>query len=84
MSTIRLGAICWLLPFNGVMLTCVHAVQAPRDKLVCILNCCRVINNLLHVGIQDGQARGESRHAAMLRRSLHRVFSDAISHRREH
>ena len=34
--------------------------QAPRDKLVCILNCCRVINNLLHVGIQDGQARGEA------------------------
>ena len=32
--------------------------QAPRDKLVCILNCCRVINNLLHVGIQDGEARG--------------------------
>ena len=31
--------------------------QAPRDKLVCILNCCRVINNLLHVG-HDGDARG--------------------------
>lgn len=33
-------------------------MQAPRDKLVCVLNCCRVINSLLHVGIQDGQARG--------------------------
>lgn len=32
-------------------------LQAPRDKLVCILNCCRVINNLLHVG-HDGDARG--------------------------
>ena len=27
---------------------------------MCILNCCRVINNLLHVGILDGQARGEA------------------------
>jgi hypothetical protein len=34
-----------------------HPLQAPRDKLVCILNCCRVINNLLHVG-HDGDARG--------------------------
>lgn len=24
--------------------------KAPRDKLVCMLNCCRVINNLLHLG----------------------------------
>ena len=32
-------------------------VQAPRDKLVCALNCCRVINNLLHVQVQ-GEARG--------------------------
>ena len=33
------------------------SVQAPRDKLVCALNCCRVINNLLHVQVQ-GEARG--------------------------
>lgn len=33
--------------------------QAPRDKIVCILNCCRVINNLLHVAAQAGEARGE-------------------------
>lgn len=28
-----------------------HAVnpQAPRDKLICILNCCRVISNLLNI-----------------------------------
>jgi hypothetical protein len=26
--------------------------QAPRDKLVCILNCCRMINNLLSNRIQ--------------------------------
>ena len=35
-------------------------MQAPRDKLVCILNCCRVINNLLHVQVQQGEARGEN------------------------
>ena len=33
-------------------------MQAPRDKLVCALNCCRVINNLLHVQVQ-GEARGK-------------------------
>lgn len=34
-------------------------MQAPRDKLVCVLNCCRVINNLLHVADNDGnEARG--------------------------
>lgn len=33
-------------------------MQAPRDKLVCILNCCRVISNLLHVAVQHGEARG--------------------------
>lgn len=25
----------------------INTYKAPRDKLVCILNCCRVINNLL-------------------------------------
>ena len=25
----------------------VNAFKAPREKLLCILNCCRVINNLL-------------------------------------
>ena len=25
----------------------INAYKAPRDKLVCVLNCCRVINNLL-------------------------------------
>ena len=39
--------------------SCAQA-QAPRDKLVCVLNCCRVINNLLHVADNDGsEARGE-------------------------
>ena len=33
-------------------------VQAPRDKLVCVLNCCRVINNLLHAAVAAGEARG--------------------------
>jgi len=35
--------------------------QAPRDKLVCILNCCRVIGNMLHTGPRssgDGSAAG--------------------------
>ncbi|XP_050376202.1 vacuolar protein sorting-associated protein 9A-like [Argentina anserina] len=26
----------------------INMYKAPRDKLVCILNCCKVINNLLH------------------------------------
>ncbi|OWM90194.1 vacuolar protein sorting-associated protein 9A-like isoform X1 [Punica granatum] len=26
----------------------INMCKAPRDKLVCILNCCKVINNLLH------------------------------------
>lgn len=44
---------------NNELALCNNRVflQAPRDKLVCILNCCRVINNLLHVG-HDGDARG--------------------------
>ncbi|BDA40541.1 probable vacuolar protein sorting-associated protein 9A at N-terminal half [Coccomyxa sp. Obi] len=36
----------------------INNYKAPRDKLVCILNCCRVINNLLHVQVQHGEARG--------------------------
>lgn len=33
--------------------------KAPRDKLVCVLNCCRVINNLLHLGSSgSGDAKG--------------------------
>ncbi|KAL0040776.1 hypothetical protein WJX79_005242 [Trebouxia sp. C0005] len=37
----------------------INNYKAPRDKLVCVLNCCRVINNLLHnAGIQDNEARG--------------------------
>ena len=35
-------------------------LQAPRDKLVCILNCCRIINNLLHLNVGQGEARGMS------------------------
>ena len=33
-------------------------VQAPRDKLVCILNCCRYINTLLK-NAREGQSSGE-------------------------
>ena len=37
----------------------VSAFQAPRDKLVCILNCCRVLNNVLQTSQSDGhEARG--------------------------
>ena len=37
-------------------------MQAPRDKLVCVLNCCRVINNLLHAaGNDDNEARGKTK-----------------------
>ncbi|KAK9835042.1 hypothetical protein WJX81_006516 [Elliptochloris bilobata] len=36
----------------------INNYKAPRDKLVCILNCCRVINNLLHAAVAAGEARG--------------------------
>lgn len=39
------------------------ALQAPRDKLVCILNCCRIINNLLHLNVGQGEARGRLKRA---------------------
>ncbi|KAL1802140.1 hypothetical protein ACET3Z_030787 [Daucus carota] len=35
----------WLLAQNE--LQNINMYKAPRDKLVCILNCCKVINNLL-------------------------------------
>jgi len=37
----------WLLPQKELQK--INQYKAPRDKLVCILNCCRVINNLLNV-----------------------------------
>ncbi|KAK9823919.1 hypothetical protein WJX72_006354 [[Myrmecia] bisecta] len=46
----------WLLAMKE--LHKINQYKAPRDKIVCILNCCRVINNLLHVAIQQGEARG--------------------------
>ncbi|KAK9792230.1 hypothetical protein WJX73_000744 [Symbiochloris irregularis] len=36
----------------------INQYKAPRDKLVCILNCCRVINNLLLAAVQRGEAKG--------------------------
>ena len=33
--------------------------QAPRDKLVCILNCCRYLNNLINRAASEGETRGE-------------------------
>jgi hypothetical protein len=35
--------------------------QAPRDKLVCILNCCRVVNNLLAAKVKDAAAGARRR-----------------------
>ena len=32
----------------------INTYKAPRDKLVCILNCCRVISNLLSVSAGEG------------------------------
>ena len=34
-------------------------MQAPRDKLVCILNCCRYVNNLLNNAAREGETRGQ-------------------------
>lgn len=36
----------------------INTYKAPRDKLVCILNCCRIINNLLHTGVAAGDGKG--------------------------
>lgn len=36
----------------------INTYKAPRDKLVCILNCCRIINNLLHTGAAAGDGKG--------------------------
>lgn len=35
----------WLLAQNELQK--INQYKAPRDKLVCVLNCCRIINNLL-------------------------------------
>jgi len=37
----------WLEQLAQKELQKINTYKAPRDKLVCILNCCRVINNLL-------------------------------------
>ncbi len=58
------------------------SVQAPRDKLVCALNCCRVINNLLHVQVQ-GEARGVASSNVDLfafRDALQPVHTSSVEH----
>mmetsp|Transcript_17886 Transcript_17886/g.46713 ORF Transcript_17886/g.46713 Transcript_17886/m.46713 type:complete len:471 (+) Transcript_17886:281-1693(+) len=30
--------------------------KAPRDKMVCVLNCCKIINNILHLSIKNAGA----------------------------
>jgi hypothetical protein len=34
----------------------INQYKAPRDKLVCLLNCCRVLNNMLNVSVPPGEA----------------------------
>ena len=34
----------------------INQYKAPRDKLVCLLNCCRVLNNMLNVTVPPGEA----------------------------
>jgi hypothetical protein len=34
----------------------INQYKAPRDKLVCLLNCCRVLNNMLNVCVPPGGA----------------------------
>lgn len=36
----------------------INTYKAPRDKLVCILNCCRVISNLLSMAAKENSAAG--------------------------
>ena len=36
----------------------VNMYKAPRDKIVCVLNCCRIINNVLATAAQAGEAAG--------------------------
>ncbi len=43
--TTRRSEPAWLLAQKELQK--INAYKAPRDKLVCVLNCCRVINNLL-------------------------------------
>mmetsp|Transcript_4038 Transcript_4038/g.14397 ORF Transcript_4038/g.14397 Transcript_4038/m.14397 type:complete len:389 (+) Transcript_4038:261-1427(+) len=46
----------WLLAQNE--LRKMNSYKAPRDKLVCILNCCKVITNLLNVSAGSGSPAG--------------------------
>jgi hypothetical protein len=43
----RLVSLGWTHQLAQKELQKINTYKAPRDKLVCILNCCRVINNLL-------------------------------------
>ena len=36
----------------------INMYKAPRDKIVCVLNCCRIINNVLATAAQAGEAAG--------------------------
>ena len=36
----------------------INMYKAPRDKIVCVLNCCRIINNVLATAAQEGEAAG--------------------------
>ncbi|KAK3263739.1 hypothetical protein CYMTET_27472 [Cymbomonas tetramitiformis] len=47
---------CWLLAQKELQK--INQYKAPRDKLVCILNCCRVISNLLNVSADENSPPG--------------------------
>ena len=59
-SNIRPRSFAQLICAAGLEATRTLAgcVQAPRDKLVCILNCCRYINNLINRAAREGETRG--------------------------
>ena len=46
LSDSRRNEQAWLLAQNELQK--INQYKAPRDKLVCVLNCCRIINNLLN------------------------------------
>ena len=54
----------WLLAQNELQK--INQYKAPRDKLVCVLNCCRIINNLLSAAASTAPpVRAASRRVAL-------------------
>ncbi|KAK3038252.1 hypothetical protein RJ639_030861 [Escallonia herrerae] len=58
----------------------INAFRAPREKLVCILNCCRVINNLLlNASISEDRANPPKLHSNLKFIQLYRRQAKLVS-----